>query len=180
MISRGETLFVTHCSGQKNGSGDPLTLYTSQRVHRFGNACMSAGVPWAIVSAKHAIFLRSERHDPYDTELSFSGGDCLVFEGGHLLPDADGEAHVKRLVDAIRTRLNDLGIRRVVFYVGGAPQRVCGYLLVLHRALDMCASKHRRPNDLLECIEHAGKVCVANGMAGLQPELEKHQAGSRQ
>lgn len=180
MISRGETLFVTHCSGQKNGPGGPLTLYTSPRVSRFGNACISAGVHWAIVSAKHAIFLPSERHDPYDTELSFSGGECLVFEGGHLLPDEDSEAHVNWLADAIRNRLNDLGIRRVVFYVGGAPQRVCGYLLVLHRAVDMCAGKHRRPSDLLECIEHAGKLCVANGLAELEPELEAHRAGSHQ
>lgn len=171
MPMREITFFVTHCSGQKNGSGDPLTLYTSPRVQRFGTRCRMAGVPWAIVSAKHGLFLPNEQHEPYDTELSFSGGNCFVFEQGRLLPSPHGEAHVTWLRETIQNRMRDFGIHRLVFYVGGAPQRVCGYLLVLHQAVDKCTKQHPTPNDVLKCIKGSDRLYVANGMFELETEI---------
>ena len=166
-----KTLFVTHCSGQKNGPGDPLTLYTSPRVQRFGTTCKMARVSWAIMSAKHGLFLPTEQHDPYDTELSFSGGNCFVREQGRFLPDPHGEAHVTWLKETIQNRLQDLGVHRLVFYVGGAPQRVCGYLLVLHQVVDKCIKDHPRPNDVLRCIKGSDSLYIVNGMFELERRI---------
>lgn len=167
-------LFVTHCSGDKNGAGGPLTLYTSERIQQFGKACISAGVSWAIVSAKHGLFLPSEQHNPYDTKLKFRHGHVFVYEkvseGEQLLPSS--EAHISWLVQGVRNRLEELGVRRVVYYVGGAPQRICGYLLVVHQAFDWCQRLHYRPDDVVTCVRRTGAIYIANGVAELKTKLQ--------
>jgi len=172
---RKDILFVTHCSGDKNGAGEPLTLYTSERIQRFGEMCVSAGVSWAIVSAKHGLFLPTEQHNPYDTKLKFSHGQVSVYEKVNerecLLPSS--EAHINWLVRGLRSRLEKLGVRRVVYYVGGAPQRICGYLLVVHRALDRCQRSHYRPDDVVACIRRTSAIYIANGLAELEAKLKQ-------
>ena len=170
---RETTLFVTHCSGKKNGTGGPLTLYTSPRVQRFGNACKSTGVRWAILSAEHGLFLPSESHDPYDTALHFSGGECFIFKGEPPLLDPESKNHIKSLIGRIGNSLKQVSIHRVVFYVGGAPQRVCSYLLVMHQALNNCTKKHDSPNDVLNCIKNTSSFCIASSLAELEEEIQK-------
>jgi len=168
MISREETLLVTHCSAGKNQvCGGPLALYTSERIQRFGNWCNDANVQWAIVSAKYGLFFPHESHGPYDMELSFSYGDCLVFEGGHLLPDS--EAHVKRLVETMGARFSKLGVRQVVFYTGG--RWPWAYLMVVHCALDECTRGHFSRDGVRGCWEKAGRLRIAGGMYDVEAEL---------
>jgi len=168
MMSSEATLFVTHCSAGKNQvCGGPLALYTSDRIQRFGNWCNDAGVPWAIVSAKHGLFFPHESRGPYDMELSFSYGQCLVFERGHYLPES--EAHVKRLVETIGARLKELGVRQVVFYAGG--RRPWAYLLVVHSAVDNCVRRHDSREDVQRCWEEAGRLRLAGGMSDVEAQL---------
>ena len=168
---RDRTLFVTHCSGGKRSAGDPLTLYTSPRIQRFGEMCQEAGVRWAILSAEHALFFPEESHEPYETELRFSGGHCYVFRDGHLLADPEGQAHVAHLVETIKRRCIQLGIDRIMFYVGGAPQRIPSYLLVVHRAIDGCTRHHSTPARVIECIGTDGRLRIATGMLELQAQM---------
>lgn len=172
-----DILFVTQCSGAKNGAGGPLTLYTSERIQRFGRMCILAGVSWAIVSAKYGLFLPSEQHDRYDTKLKFSHGQVFVYEKVNererILPSS--EAHINWLVQGLHNRFEELGIRRVVYYVGGAPERICSYLLVVHQALDRCQRSHYRPDDVVTCVRRMGVIYIANGLAELEAKLK--QAG---
>jgi len=168
MTSRENTLFVTHCSAGKNQVwGGPLALYTSERIQRFGKWCNDAGVRWAIVSAKHGLFFPHESHGPYDMEFSFSYGECLVFERGHLLPNSEG--HVRRLVEAVRARLKELNFREVILYAGG--RRPWAYLLVVHRALDTCTRPHSSRDDVRACWQEAGRLHVAGSMYDVEAEL---------
>jgi hypothetical protein len=102
-------------------------------------------------------------------ELSFSYGDCLVFEGGRLLPDS--EAHVKRLVETMSGRLRELRVRQVVFYAGG--RRPWAYLLVVHRAVDNCTRDHFSQDDVRQCWEGSGRLRVAGGMYDVEAELDR-------
>jgi hypothetical protein len=168
MMLRENTLFVTHCSAGKNQvHGGPLDLYTSDRIQRFGNWCNYAGVQWAIVSAKYGLFFPHESRGPYDMELSFSYGECLVFERGQYL--SESEAHVKRLVGTIGARLKEQGVREVVFYAGG--RRPWAYLLVVHSAVDNCVRRHNSREDVQRCWEEGGRLRLAGGMADVEAEL---------
>ena len=166
------TLFVTHCSKDKNpAGGNAATMYESKRVRRFCEACNSAGVLWAIVSARHALFFPNEWHERYDTRLSFRGGQLCVYEESHPLSQVESGAHIERLVSAIRARLEELSIEKVVYYVETPPGWAVSYLLVIHRALDNCMKEHRSAEEVLKCVETAGRIHLASGMDGLSTAM---------
>jgi hypothetical protein len=174
-------LFVTHCSGKKDpAGGDPLTLYVSDRVGDLGNACNAAGVPWAILSAEYALFFPNEQHDEYDTTLHFRHGQLYVCKQGRCLSPQESEAHVQHLVQAIRASLRGLGVDKVVYYLRGPRGRAVSYLLVMHRALDGCVKGHRGADEVLKCIEAAGRLRIVSGRAGLSASIALHQANRTQ
>jgi hypothetical protein len=128
---------------------------------------------WAIVSAKHGLFFPDEQRDPYDTTFKFFYGDCIVVQEGEWLSERESQAHVHRLVEGMGARLRELEIRRVVFYLGGAFERVSPcYLLVVHRALDACTDRHDSRQDLLDCISGAGRLSIASGETPLRVEFQ--------
>ena len=178
---RRSTLFVTHCSAGKNlAGGDPPSLYTSPRVRGFCGICTAAGVLWAIVSAKHALFFPNEWHEWYDTRLSFRGGRLRVYERDDELSQPESEGHIQHLVEATRTRLTELRVREVVYYLEAPPRWATSYLLVIHKTLDRCTREHRSAEEVLKCIETAGRIHLVSGRAGLSASLALHQANRSQ
>ena len=178
---RRSTLFVTHCSGQKDpAGGDPLTLYISDRIGAFGSECKAAGALWAILSAEYALFFPDERHEEYDTTLHFRRGQMYVCKQERCLSPPESEAHVQRLVEATRIRLTELRVRDIVYYLQAPPQWATAYLLVLHKALDNCMKEHRSAEEVLKCVETAGRIHLASGRAGLSASLALHQANRSQ
>jgi hypothetical protein len=126
------------------------------------------------------LFFPDERQEDYDTMLSFTGGQLSVYEQRRPLAQPEGEAHIERLVSAIRARLKELGIDKVVFYVGGSRGRAASYLLVMHRALDNCLKRHDDADELLRCIEAAPRLHVVTNMGDLEKAIAGHQPGRSQ
>ena len=166
-----DRLYVTHCCRDKEPAGGDPSMYRAARVRRFIDKCRADGVPWAIFSAEYALFFPDERHDEYDTTLHFRRGQLHVYRRELPLSPPESEAHVRRLVQGVRLRLEGLGFDRVEFYVQG--RRPTAYLLVMHRALDDCLQEHGSADEVRQCIEAAGRLHVVTNIG----DLEKAIAG---
>jgi len=153
-------------------------MYESKRIRRFCAWYEAAGVSWAILSAEYALFFPNEQRDDYDTTLRFRRGQLHVYRRERRLSPPESEAHVQHLIEAVRARLGGLGFDRVQFYVEG--RRPIAYLLVMHRALDGCVRGHRSADEVLKCIETAGRVHLVSGRAGLSASLALHQPNRSQ
>lgn len=101
---RGERIYVTHCSGEKDGSLEgagrevtPEELYASERFRAFARACGAAGVAWAVLSDLHGVWFADERRGWYEKA-----------------PEAVTEKEFRALVESFDKRLSPFD--RILFY----------------------------------------------------------------